>query len=167
MSLTADIRYHLEQLDIHTAAVRRLLAQAPRAYHDSAPEVPANAGATEVPANAGASGATCVNHAAKYNVLLDIICRQCVITRDRLLGKSRERQIMWPRQMAQSLMVNTLKMTTFEVGAVFSVDHSAVVHNCRAVSDELSTSQAHRNNFATIKTAYTDAMAITHQPVTA
>ena len=71
------------------------------------------------------------------------------IPSDKLIGKSRKRNIVVARQLSMALTKNLTTKSLKSIGAAFGGrDHSTVIHSCKAVQDAMDTDQ----EFKTIAT---------------
>ena len=66
-------------------------------------------------------------------------CAAFDITRKELLGVSRLRRVIVPRQVAMYLARRSGKLSWPRIGAAFDRDHSTVMHACRKVEEAVKT----------------------------
>ena len=83
----------------------------------------------ELLADGGASGASPVER-----IVGRVAAAFGVTVRD-VLGKSRLRDVLVPRQVAMYLAREVAKLSLPRVGAAFGRDHTTVLHACRKVAD--------------------------------
>jgi chromosomal replication initiator protein len=61
------------------------------------------------------------------------------ITEKQLLGTSRLRPVLLPRQVAMYLAREVAKLSLPRIGAAFGRDHTTVLHACRKVEAAMAT----------------------------
>ena len=72
-------------------------------------------------------------------VIIQRVCAAFDITRKELLGVSRLRRVIVPRQVAMYLARRSGKLSWPRIGAAFDRDHSTVMHACRKVEEAVKT----------------------------
>jgi chromosomal replication initiator protein len=68
-------------------------------------------------------------------VIIQRVCATFDITRKELLGASRLRRVLVPRQVAMYLARRSGKLSWPRIGAAFDRDHTTVMHACRKVEE--------------------------------
>jgi chromosomal replication initiation ATPase DnaA len=71
--------------------------------------------------------------------VLDTVARVTGVEPCTLLGHCRTLRIMQARQLAMWLVRTRIGATLAEVGTLFEVHHTAVLHNCKLVADLLQS----------------------------
>ena len=70
--------------------------------------------------------------------VLSVVSGRFAVSEDALLGKSRERQVAWARQVAMYLMREETGMSLFQIGAQLGGrDHTTIMHGCSTVSKRI------------------------------
>jgi chromosomal replication initiator protein len=72
-------------------------------------------------------------------VIIQRVCAAFDITRKELLGASRLRRVLVPRQVAMYLARRSGKLSWPRIGAAFDRDHTTVMHACRKVEEAVKT----------------------------
>lgn len=72
-------------------------------------------------------------------VIIQRVCATFDITRKELLGASRLRRVLVPRQVAMYLARRSGKLSWPRIGAAFDRDHTTVMHACRKVEEAVKT----------------------------
>ncbi len=91
--------------------------------------------------------------AAKRTVeqVLDSVCRYYEISPETLRGKQRDRDIVWPRQVAMYLMREETSASLLQIGtALGGRDHTTIMHGWEKVSSEISRSAQVRQEIAAV-----------------
>ncbi|HLZ80566.1 MAG TPA: chromosomal replication initiator protein DnaA, partial [Ktedonobacteraceae bacterium] len=89
----------------------------------------------------------------KYTVdqVLECVCRYYEISPDTLRGKQRDRDIVWPRQVAMYLMREQTSAPLLQIGAALGGrDHTTVMHGWEKVSSEVNNSELVRQEIAAV-----------------
>jgi chromosomal replication initiator protein len=89
--------------------------------------------------------------------VLESVCRYYQISPEMLRGKQRDRDIVWPRQVAMYLMREETSASLLQIGTVLGGrDHTTIMHGWEKVSSELSKSPQVRQEIADVlETPYT------------
>lgn len=63
------------------------------------------------------------------------------ISVEKMKSKTRLRQVVIPRQIAQYLIYKQLKgrLSVFEIGAIFNRNHATIIHSCNEVVKKIET----------------------------
>jgi chromosomal replication initiator protein len=70
--------------------------------------------------------------------VLAAVASRFAVSEEALLGKSRERQVAWARQVAMYLMREETSLSLFQIGAQLGGrDHTTIMHGCSAVSKRI------------------------------
>ena len=73
------------------------------------------------------------------NVVLAGVCRYYNVDIERMQSKQRDREIVWPRQVAMYLMREETDASLLQIGAVLGGrDHTTIIHGCEKVRTEMS-----------------------------
>lgn len=73
---------------------------------------------------------------ADVNRVVKLVAAAFEITQKELLGASRLKRVMWPRQVAMFLARDACGLSLPRLGAAFGRDHTTVLHACRKVEEE-------------------------------
>jgi chromosomal replication initiator protein len=71
--------------------------------------------------------------------IIQRVCATFEVTRKELLGTSRLRRVLVPRQVAMYLAQRSGKLSLPRIGAAFDRDHTTVMHACRKVAAAVKT----------------------------
>lgn len=71
--------------------------------------------------------------------IIQRVCAAFEVTRKELLGTSRLRRVLVPRQVAMYLARRSGKLSLPRIGAAFDRDHTTVMHACRKVAAAVKT----------------------------
>lgn len=83
------------------------------------------------------------------NVVLDGICRYYNVDMERMQSKRRDREIVWPRQVAMYLMREETDASLLQIGALLGGrDHTTIIHGCEKVRTEISHNDRVRQEIA-------------------
>jgi chromosomal replication initiator protein len=92
------------------------------------------------------------------NEVLDGVCRYYHVGLEMLCGKQRDRDIVWPRQVAMYLMREETSASLLQVGsALGGRDHTTIMHGWEKVSSEMSNNGQVRQEIA-------DVLEMLHNP---
>jgi chromosomal replication initiator protein len=73
------------------------------------------------------------------NVVLDGVCRYYHVEVERLQSKQRDRESVWPRQVAMYLMREETDASLLQIGAALGGrDHTTIMHGCEKVRAEIA-----------------------------
>jgi chromosomal replication initiator protein len=87
--------------------------------------------------------------------VLDGVCRYYNIERDRLQGKQRDREIVWPRQVAMYLMREDTGASLMQIGAALGGrDHTTVLHGWEKVNEEVNANDRVRREIAHLRETF-------------
>ena len=79
------------------------------------------------------------------------VCRYYNVDLERLKGKQRDRDIVWPRQVAMYVMREETKASLFQIGnALGGRDHTTIIHGCEKVHNEMTNNNHVRREIATL-----------------
>jgi chromosomal replication initiator protein len=90
---------------------------------------------------------------ATYTVdqILECVCRYYEISPEKLRGKQRDRDIVWPRQVAMYLMREQTGASLLQVGtALGGRDHTTIMHGWEKVSSEVNNNDLVRQEIAAV-----------------
>lgn len=83
--------------------------------------------------------------------VLDGVCRYFNVDPDLLRGRQRDRDIVWPRQVAMYLMREETNASLLQVGhALGGRDHTTIMHGWEKVHTEMSTNERVRQEIAAV-----------------
>ena len=83
------------------------------------------------------------------NQVLDGVCRYYHVSPDMLCGKQRDRDIVWPRQVAMYLMREETSASLLQIGtALGGRDHTTIMHGWEKVSSEMNNNGQVRQEIA-------------------
>ena len=84
--------------------------------------------------------------------ILDGVCRYYHISVDILCGKQRDRDIVWPRQVAMYLMREQTNASLLQIGsALGGRDHTTIIHGWEKVSSEINSNPQIRQEITAIQ----------------
>jgi chromosomal replication initiator protein len=92
-------------------------------------------------------------NASKLSVseVLDGVCRYYNVARERVVGKQRDREIAWPRQVAMYLMREETTASLFQIGAELGGrDHTTIMHGWEKVQAEAAKNDRIRHEIAAV-----------------
>ncbi|HEY0753042.1 MAG TPA: chromosomal replication initiator protein DnaA [Ktedonobacteraceae bacterium] len=82
-------------------------------------------------------------------VVLDGVCRYYNIELERMQSKQRDREIVWPRQVAMYLMREETDASLLQIGsALGGRDHTTIIHGCEKVRIEMERDEHLRREVA-------------------
>ena len=85
------------------------------------------------------------------NSVLDGVCRYYHVEVERMRGKQRDREIVWPRQVAMYLMREETDASLLQIGAVLGGrDHTTILHGCEKVRAEMTQNEQMRREVAEV-----------------
>jgi chromosomal replication initiator protein len=83
--------------------------------------------------------------------ILESVCRYYQISPETLRGKQRDRDIVWPRQVAMYLMREETSASLLQIGAALGGrDHTTIMYGWEKVSSELNKSAQVRQELANV-----------------
>jgi chromosomal replication initiator protein len=83
--------------------------------------------------------------------VLEGVCRYYNIDPEVLQGKQRDRNIVWPRQVAMYVMREETNASLFQIGsALGGRDHTTIIHGCEKVHSEITNNDRIRREIATL-----------------
>jgi chromosomal replication initiator protein len=83
--------------------------------------------------------------------VLEGVCHYYNVDLERLKGKQRDRDIVWPRQVAMYIMREETKASLFQIGhALGGRDHTTIIHGCEKVHNEMTNNGHVRREIATL-----------------
>ena len=63
-----------------------------------------------------------------YDTIIDCVCEYFSLSRDEILGKKRNKEIVEPRQICMYIISQVLDMPLLAIGQIFGRDHTTVIH---------------------------------------
>jgi chromosomal replication initiator protein len=83
--------------------------------------------------------------------ILEGVCHYYNVDPERLKGKERDRDIVWPRQVAMYLMREETNASLFQIGsALGGRDHTTIIHGCEKVHTEITNNDRIRREIAAV-----------------
>ncbi len=83
--------------------------------------------------------------------VLEGVCRYYAVNRERIIGKQREREIAWPRQVAMYLMREETNASLFQIGTELGGrDHTTIMHGWEKVQSEVAKNDRIRHEIAAV-----------------
>ncbi len=83
--------------------------------------------------------------------ILEGICRYYNVEIERIRGKGREREVVWPRQVAMYLMREETDASLQQIGATLGGrDHTTIMHGWEKVRDEVTGNDRARREIAAV-----------------
>lgn len=83
--------------------------------------------------------------------VLEGICRYYNVDPERLMGKQRDREIVWPRQVAMYLMREETDASLFQIGVELGGrDHTTIMHGWEKVHSEVTNNDRVRREIAAV-----------------
>ena len=70
--------------------------------------------------------------------IIDTVCNYFEVDKKIVMGVSRKRQFVMPRQIIHWYLINKLGMKLKNIGAIFNQDHSTIFRSRNVVNDNLS-----------------------------
>lgn len=101
-------------------------------------------------------GSTIVKPAVSRTMLtaktvLDGVCRYYNVEMERMQSKQRDREIVWPRQVAMYLMREETDASLLQIGsALGGRDHTTIIHGCEKVRSEMVRDEHLRREVAAV-----------------
>lgn len=87
--------------------------------------------------------------------VLDGVCRYYNVERDRIKGKQRDRDIVWPRQVAMYLMREDTGASLMQIGAELGGrDHTTVLHGWEKVNEEVNANDRVRREIVRLRETF-------------
>jgi chromosomal replication initiator protein len=84
-------------------------------------------------------------------VVLDGVCRYYNVEIERMQSKQRDREIVWPRQVAMYLMRAETDASLLQIGsALGGRDHTTIIHGCEKVRVEITRDEHLRREVAEV-----------------
>ena len=71
--------------------------------------------------------------------IIDAVCRKTGVTREELLGKKRNKELVEPRQICIYLMWKNLNVPMSSIGKIFNRDHTTAIHARDKISELVKT----------------------------
>ena len=85
------------------------------------------------------------------NSVLEGVCRYYHVEVERMRGKQRDREIVWPRQVAMYLMREETDASLLQIGAALGGrDHTTILHGCEKVRAEMAQNELMRREVAEV-----------------
>jgi len=83
--------------------------------------------------------------------VLDGVCRYYNVEMERMQSKQRDREIVWPRQVAMYLMREETDASLLQIGsALGGRDHTTIIHGCEKVRVEMARDEHLRREVADV-----------------
>src|SRR5256884_162426 len=83
--------------------------------------------------------------------VLEGVCRYYNVDPEVLQGKQRDRNIVWPRQVAMYVMREETNASLFQIGsALGGRDHTTIIHGCEKVHTEITNNDRIRREIAAV-----------------
>ena len=70
--------------------------------------------------------------------IIDTVCNYFEVDKKIVMGVSRKRQFVMPRQIIHWYLVTKLKMERRDIGAIFNQDHSTIFRSRNVVNDSIA-----------------------------
>ena len=84
-------------------------------------------------------------------VVLEGVCRYYHVESERMQSKQRDREIVWPRQVAMYLMREETDSSLLQIGlALGGRDHTTIIHGCEKVRVEMARDEHLRREVADV-----------------
>lgn len=74
-------------------------------------------------------------------IIISTVCEYFKVTLNQLKSVRRDRQIVFPRQLAMYYLYYYCNKSTVEIGRIFKKDHTTVVHSLRKVRGWMQVDQ--------------------------
>ena len=88
-----------------------------------------------------------------FKIIKNMVVNHFGISWTKIISRSREKEIVWARQVIHSLTYNFTDLTTAEVGAkIGGVDYSTVIYSKKTVKNRISTSKRDSIDYSTLST---------------
>jgi chromosomal replication initiator protein len=92
--------------------------------------------------------------------VLSVVSNRFGVSTEALLGKSRERQVAWARQVAMYLMREETDASLFQIGAQLGGrDHTTIMHGCAAVAKRIADDARARADVTAAQAALRDGQS--------
>jgi len=88
------------------------------------------------------------NEAITIDVIINVVCKYYKVTKDDLLGKKKNKEIVYPRQMCIYLVTEILAVPLKTIGLIFGRDHTTIMHSRDKIAGDMDDDK--------IKRAFTD-----------
>jgi chromosomal replication initiator protein len=85
-------------------------------------------------------------------VVIEKVAEYYKISTDKMVKRSREKEVVGPRQMAMFLARKMTNDTLEKIGRVFDKDHSTVIHACKNIEKLIKTDQYTSNDYERLRT---------------
>lgn len=83
------------------------------------------------------------NETLSINLIIDIVCRYYSVNREDLIGKKKNKEIVYPRMMCIYLITEIMSMPLASIGQIFGGrDHTTIMHARNKISEELKNNPA-------------------------
>jgi chromosomal replication initiator protein len=87
-------------------------------------------------------------------VVLEGVCSYYHVEVERLRSKQRDREIVWPRQIAMYLMREETDASLLQIGAELGGrDHTTIIHGCEKVRSEMAHDERVRREISALLNA--------------
>jgi len=70
----------------------------------------------------------------KTKSLIVRICKEFRITEVQIKSNTKEREFVFPRQIAMYILHKNYKINSVKVGSIFKRDHATVLYSCKAIA---------------------------------
>jgi chromosomal replication initiator protein len=82
------------------------------------------------------------NEALSIDVIIDVVCKYYRVTREELIGKKKNKEIVYPRQMCIYLITEILSMPLANIGQIMGGrDHTTVMYARNKIAEELKNNE--------------------------
>lgn len=73
----------------------------------------------------------------KLSYIIELVSRECGLTKEMLYNKSRKREIVYARQLVWYYAHMTTKETLSSLGRIFNKDHATVLYGIRNIKNQI------------------------------
>ena len=130
-------------------ALNRVIAYA--TLHDAALSVELAAQALENIYGSNLSRPAAPRTMLTASAVLEGVCRYYHVEVERLRSKQRDREIVWPRQVAMYLMREETDASLLQIGAALGGrDHTTIIHGCEKVRSEMAHDERLRREISEV-----------------
>jgi chromosomal replication initiator protein len=84
------------------------------------------------------------NEALTIDVVIDVVCKYYKVSKDDLIGKKKNKEIVYPRQMCIYLITEILAVPLKTIGMIFGRDHTTVMHSRDKIAGDLENENIKR-----------------------
>lgn len=90
-------------------------------------------------------------------IIIETVCTHFDVTMEFLQKKCRKRPVVYKRQLLMYFLVNMTNETYKDIGGLFGMDHTSVIHSKDQIKDWLTVDQVVQADVETIKRKIIDA----------